>query len=165
MLSRSYRDYQHSVKKVFGEEGHEKVMADIAQEHVNKDHIITASRFCSTSCLDFPDAVEEERLFCNSLTGKTFASTIGKVLQAEYHLNRNFTLRGNVTLNEFLELLGVETVDGGVDVGWWIDPDNEFYWIDFTHDKTLIDDGLDRPEIECYMIETSEMPALPPKEY
>lgn len=165
MLSRSYRDYQHSVKNVFGEEGHKKVITDIAQEHVSQEHNITASSFCSMSCLDFPDAVEEERLFYNSLTGKTFTSTISKVLQAEYHLNRNFALRGNVSLNEFLEFLGVATVNGGDEVGWWVDPENEFFWIDFNHYKTPIDDGLDRPEVECYMIETGEPPSPPPKDY
>ena len=77
---------------------------------------------------------------------------------AEYHLNRNYILRGFARLNEFYKFLGLETTDYGDTVGW--DVCSEIYWIDFNHRKTII--GDDHDGFECCII---EMPYYPRKDY
>lgn len=69
-----------------------------------------------------------------------FQSTAADVIEAEYHLNRNFTLRGSASVREFFAFLGIvdmfpeEFGDAyGYDVSimmeeWGIEP-----WIDFEH--------------------------------
>jgi len=69
-----------------------------------------------------------------------FQSTAADVIEAEYHLNRNFALRGSASVREFFAFLGIidmfpeEFGDAyGYDVGimmedWGIEP-----WIDFEH--------------------------------
>ena len=69
-----------------------------------------------------------------------FQSTKADVIEAEYHLNRNFALRGSASVREFFAFLGIldqfpnEFGDAiGWDVGvmmeeWGIEP-----WIDFEH--------------------------------
>ncbi|MCM1525386.1 MAG: DUF6353 family protein, partial [Ruminococcus sp.] len=47
------------------------------------------------------------------------------------------------------EFLGIPKTDYGETVGWYVNDDMDYYWIDFNHGKTVMDDGL-----ECWMIET-----------
>ena len=86
-------------------------------------------------------------LFYDDWSGRYFESTIEQVIAAQYHINRNFVLRGYVTLNELYEFLGLETTEYGNTVGWAVE--DEMYWIDFHQHKVIMDDGL-----ECYIIET-----------
>lgn len=162
LLNRTYQDYQKSVKNVFGEKGHKRILEDMAIERVSEDHTIyTVGTFESTT-LDF-GVPEEEHLFYDIYSNRQFASTIGKVFQAEYHLNRMFTLNGNVSLNDFYKYLGLDPVSGGDDIGWWVNLDDEVYWIEFNHAVSYIDDGPERPQVECLIIEFPQ-PCLPPPE-
>lgn len=148
LVSCSYNDYKRKAKELYGEEAHKKIMKSLSAEKVDKDHIITVPGiFFDSSCLEFEDANEEERLFYDSFSNRYFTSTISKVLQAEYHLNRNFALSGGcIPLNHFYDLLGIGDIAGGDAVGWFVT--DELYWIDFDHSKVMLDDGL-----ECYIID------------
>lgn len=70
-----------------------------------------------------------------------FESSINRVIQAEYHLNRDFVISGYLPANHFYQLLGLEPLGGGDTVGWSID--TGIYWIDFNHSKVTLDDGLE----------------------
>lgn len=164
LLDRSFRDYQQSVKNVFGEEGHQRVLEDIAYQKVSSDHTIYSVGGFRTTTLDF-NVPEEEHLFYDSFSDRQFTSTIGKVLQAEYHLNKTFQQNSYATLNEFYNFLGIDPVDGGDDIGWWVDPENEYYWVDFNHTLTYLDDGVERPQVECLVVEFPDPPVAPPPEW
>lgn len=74
-----------------------------------------------------------------------FERTMERVMQAEYLFNRNFILRGNATLNEFLGFLGLDPVANGDQIGWdeYIGETQYGYkWIDFNHRHYKTDDGL-----------------------
>lgn len=147
LVSRSYTDYKRKVKELYGEEAHKKVMESLADEKVDKDHTIVSQCIMGDSCLDFEDADEEDHLFYDSFSGRYFTSTISKVLQAEYHLNRNFALNGGgISLNHFYDLLGIDDIPEGNVIGWFVN--DEMYWIDFDHSKAILEDGL-----ECYIID------------
>ena len=90
-------------------------------------------------------------MFYDPISERYFESTIGKVLQAEYHLNRNFMFAGYISLNEFYEFLGIEETELGATVGW-NSCNGDIFWIDFNHSKAMVDDGLNG-EIECYIID------------
>ena len=62
-----------------------------------------------------------------------------EIIDAEYHLNRNFVLRGYAPLNEFYEFLGLPKTEYGEMVGWTIS--DGYYWIDFEHRLISRDDG------------------------
>lgn len=147
LVNRSYNDYKRKVIDLYGRDAHNKVIESIAAEEVDKDHTIYAQHLAGTSCLEFEDANEEERLFYDAFSERYFTSTISKVLQAEYHLNRNFALcGGGVTLNHFYNLLGLDGIEEGDCIGWFVNDD--MYWVDFNHMKTVLDDGL-----ECWIID------------
>lgn len=75
-----------------------------------------------------------------------FERTMDQVFQAEYHLNRNFALKGVVTWNEFLDFLGLPLDEKyGERLGWdWYigDAFYGYHWIDFEHRHQTQDDGL-----------------------
>lgn len=144
LMNNAYQDYKSKVKELYGEETHRAVMDSIAAEKAKDTHICTQ---CFGNTLDFGDDSEEKRLFYDTFSKRYFETTIEKVIEAEYHLNRNFALGGGeITLNEFYDFLGLEKVDYGDRLGWCIN--DEMCWIDFDHHKTILDDGL-----EVYIID------------
>ena len=162
LVSRQYNDYKRKLKELYGEEAHKKVMEALAVEQVDKDHFISAPGLVGSSSLDFEDANEEERLFYDPISKRYFQSTISKVLQAEYHLNRNFALGGGfITLNDFYTFLGIEKIPEGDTIGWMVS--DGLYWVDFNHSKAMVDDGLNG-EIECYIIDV-DFPPVTEEEY
>ena len=54
-------------------------------------------------------------------------------MDAEYHMNRNYTLRGFAPLNEFFDFLGIPNTDLGEKLGWTTTWGDGYYWIDFSH--------------------------------
>lgn len=162
LVSQAYNDYRRKVRENFGEEAHRDIMRQIAAERSN-GRAPVAPGLIRDSCLEFEGANEEQRLFYDAMSERYFQATISQVLQAEYHTNRNFALRGNAMLNEFYAFLDIEPIPGGDDIGWWVDGDNEFYWIDFNHIRSMVDDGLSG-EIECYIID-ADPPGAPPPDY
>lgn len=49
-------------------------------------------------------------LFYDGYSQRYFESKISQVLQAEYHLNRNFAIGADVTLNDFYLFLGIDRI-------------------------------------------------------
>lgn len=117
LVNRSYSDYKHKLKELYGEDAHKKIMESIAAEKSSMPPITATGGF-SNSSLEFEDANEEQRLFYDSFSKRYFQATISQVLQAEYHINRNMVLGAFVTLNDFYDFLGISHIEGGDVVGW-----------------------------------------------
>lgn len=141
LVSNQYRDYKSKLKELYGEEAHNKIVDEIVKEKA-KDVYFSSPGLCSNSTLDFEDHdPNSKKLFYDSFSRRYFESNVSQVLQAEYHLNRNFTLGMPINLSMFYDYLGLETIDGGDELGWfWED---EMPWIDFDHHKTVLEDGLE----------------------
>lgn len=148
LVSNAYGKYKGKVVELYGKDTHDKIISSIAAEKSNAAPIYAGS-FIKSLCLDFGED-EEELLFYDTFSGRYFTSTVSKVLQAEYHLNRNYVLGGEVSANDFYDFLGIGRVDGGNEIGWSLyNVDGEIMWIDFDHKKTVTDDGL-----EVHIIDT-----------
>lgn len=157
LLDSSFKEYKETLKELYGEEAHQNIMDHIAIEKA-KEVGITAESMCANTCLTDDESCGEPVLFYEEWSGRYFESTIEQVIVAQYHVNRNFVLRGYVPLNELYEFLGLETTDYGDTVGWSVE--DELYWIDFNCHKVVMDDGL-----ECYIIETPWGPSPESLEY
>lgn len=141
LLDQTYRRYQGKVKELFGEEAHKQVIGEIVKEDA-EDVYIQATGFTNSS-LDFGVENEVVRRFYDAYSGRAFDSTIEKVLQAEYHLNRNYAGGGGCEcVNRFYEFLGLSPIDGGDRIGWDV-CESELYWIDFDHYIERLDDGFE----------------------
>lgn len=124
--------YQSKVKEICGQSAHDKIVDAIVSEDIDEVHMSAGGLFGSSS-LDFGMVGDTEvlRTFYDEYSKRYFDSTIEKVLQAEYHLNRNFSLAGYQTLNNFYEFLGLCSMEEGDKIGWGMC--TGLQWVDFNH--------------------------------
>ena len=61
---------------------------------------------------------EDEIIFCESATGQFFSAKLSDVYKAMYLANREFILRGELELNDWLDILGIDTRDEYYGIGW-----------------------------------------------
>lgn len=161
-VERSFREYKQSVKNVFGEEGHQRVLEDMMVERP------TMPSISGTSCymegrFDFGETDDAKHLFYDTLSNRYFEATFSDVLLAELHTNRNFSLGGGeVSCHYFYDFLGLETPDELKELAWYVS--DYYYFIDFTHSKAMIDDGPDHNPVECWVIDMPFPPTLEPLE-
>lgn len=158
LLDQSYKEYQNKVKDIYGEEAHQEIVNTIALEKA-EDVYIHSECLCNSCDLSVEEHSSKLRLFYDEYSNRFFESTIEQVMAAEYHLNRNYILRGFTVLNELYEFLGLEPTDYGSVMGW-APLDDGMYWIDFNHRKSVLKDGT-----EFYILEMPFAPTLDYEEY
>lgn len=148
LLDSSYKDYKNKLKELYGEEAHNNIVNELAKETVDAPHLYTCGAFSSTT-LDFGDSVEPEviRTFYDAFSDRYFETTTEKVLQAEFHLNRNYWMGGAVSVNQFYKFLGIKGIEGGDSIGWDTLVDDG-WCIDFNHRRITLDDGMEINIIE-----------------
>lgn len=146
MLNDSYKNYKNKVKEIYGEEAHQKIIDSIIINEC-KDVYMSGQDIANYNSLDFDEHdPKDNRLFYDVFSKRYFESTINRVIQAEYFLNRDYSIGGNVSVNNFYGFLGLADVEGGDELEWCMD--TGIYWIDFNHRKTILDDGLEVCVIE-----------------
>lgn len=135
MLDSSYKGYKKKVEELYGEEASVEVRGEIAKDAYEEDET----------------SIEEgKQLFFDYYSMRYFESTIEEVQRAEYRINRNLVMRDYAFLNEFYEELGLPPLESGEALGWSMGACMDRYWqswIDFTHEKVVMEDGL-----ECLVI-------------
>jgi len=145
LLDNSYREYRNKVEELYGEETDNRIISEIAKDNYKED--------------DAPSN-DEKQLFFDYYSIRYFESTMEDVLRAEYTFNKNFVENGYASLNDFYKSIGLEPLGSGFDVGWSLRAGKALYgysWIDFEHEKAVMDDNL-----ECYII---TMPNPPTQDY
>lgn len=147
MLYTSYNEYQAKVKELYGKEAHKAVMDAIVKEKCKEIEITASTGYGSMSSLSIDDRANPEvvRTFYDPISERYFESTLSKVIEAEYHINRNFVLGALITLNDFYEFLGLSPTEYGETVGWFVS--DELYWIDFDNCMVTLDDSEDGMEV------------------
>lgn len=144
LLDRSYKDYKNKVKELYGEEVDKHVVKEIVKDTYVEGEVSTE---------------ENKQLFYDYYSKRYFESTTEKVQQAEYAFNRLLNIRDYASLNEFYELLGLEKIDDGDWLGWSTGMNMEYYWqhwVDFEHEKVVMEDGLECIIISMWMEPTTE---------
>lgn len=154
LLSKNFSDYKRAVKDVYGEEAEAKVMQQIVLEPRDGMHPYAQNGFSYVDGIDVLIPETDEVLFYDEYSKRYFNATPARVLEAEYHLNRNYANRGEAALNEFYEFLGIDGIPEGKEVGWMISDDDDFYWVDFNHIRVDLDDG----KLDCIVIEYPMIP-------
>lgn len=139
LLNQSYKDYRRKLIALYGEETDRKVKEAIAVEKANDTYII-APNMITNNC-QLPEGCSgEKKLFYEEISKRFFEASMEQVIAAEYHLNRNYILRGDAVLNEFYDFLGLEHTEFG-DAAGWVPVDDGMYWIDFNHSLGHMRDG------------------------
>lgn len=152
ILDNSFKEYKNKVSELYGNDANTMVKESIAKDTYKKNKIELREKS------DNKDAM----LFFDEYSNRYFWKTMDEVKEAEYHLNRNFALRGYADLNEFYEFLHLEPTAYGAEVGWSMEAGGVFYgysWVDFYHDLHESKD----PDIPSYY--TIRMPFGPTADY
>lgn len=135
LLNNSYQEYKNTVEDIYGEGANKQVQEEIAKgKYENTDVNLS----------------EDKQLFFDEFSGRYFESTMADVLRAEYAINKQIAEWGSAYLNDFYEMLDIQVTDYGDHLGWSACGLYEMYWnqwLDFGHDKFVLDDGL-----ECTII-------------
>lgn len=149
LLEQSYRNFKRETLKTCGERTYNEINRKVAAEESSPVYPYVQGFFSDYSqYLD--EDYSEPKLFYDANERRFFYIPFEQLLMAEYHINRIFTTRGYVTLNDFYEYLGLKKSDYGAGVGWAVSDEMEQYWIDFNHRKSTTNDGS-----PYYVIETS----------
>lgn len=138
-LEQSYKDYKRKNIELYGKENDNRIEEALAIEKTKKQ-TISAEYFMQSCDLSTDENCSKPILFYERYSDRFFTATIEQVLSAEYHLNRNYILRGDNNINELYSFLGLETTEWGDDFGW-IPTDESEYWIEFNHIKSKLDNG------------------------
>lgn len=147
LLDSSFKEYRGKLKELYGGEADTRINEEIAKDNFDSSIVVE----------------DDKQLFYDLYSRRYFESTIVDVQQAEYALNHELNSRGEVTLNDWYSLIGLDPIDGGEALGWSSGLCFEYYWkswIDFNHHKTTMDDGL-----ECTIIELLNEPMIEYLEY
>jgi hypothetical protein len=141
LLDNSYQQYKGKLKELYGEEAHQNIIDSIAKDTC-RDVYISGQDIMGTNSLDFDEHnPDDNKLFYDTYSKRYFESSINRVIQAEYFLNRDYTLAACASLNQFYNYLGLESIPEGDELGWSCG--SGIYWLDFNHHKTILDDGLE----------------------
>lgn len=142
LLDQTYREYKRKVNELYGEGADHEVKKELLKDMADDSDV---------------NSHGEVLVFYEENYGKLFERTMLEVVEAEYKLNRQFALNGEASINDFLDLLGLDHVEFGNCIGWLSNSNYDFYghpWIEFKHDKVTLDDGM-----ECVYINIDSLPS------
>ena len=140
-LDNSYKEYKNKVSELYGDDANDNIRKGIAKDKYK----------------DYNDSFTDgKQLYFDEYSGRYFQSTPEDIQKAEYEINRTLAIYDGVYLNDWYEHIGLEPLDHGRDFGWSTGINYEQYWqtwIDFSHTKTVLDDGL-----ECIIVSFNQEP-------
>ena len=116
LLDQGFKDYRRKLKELYGDEADKKVIEALAVEK-SQTVYINASYLDGPCDLDLEENSSKPVLWYDEYSKRFFTASLEQVLMAEYHLNRNYILRGEAVINELYEFLGLEPTD------WVLKPD------------------------------------------
>lgn len=151
-LDQSYKKYRRKVVELYGDEADKEIMDAIAIEESQTVYPYATGILQNTAQYleeDYSDPI----LFYDSFGHRYFQASLEQVMQAEYYINRDYTLSGCVSYNNFCDFLGLTHKEEGDRIGWNLE--DGIYWIDFDHRKITLKNGM-----KCYSIETPFGPSL-----
>lgn len=144
LLNTSYKQYRKKANDIYGEDADQKINEEIAKDQYEEEK---------------PEVEDPtQMLFYDIYSQQYFTSTEADVKNAEYLINRSLNIRGYASVKEFYDFLGIKSVDSGEELGWSTGMNLDYYWqewVDFHHQYTIMEDGL-----ECCIIYMMQEPTL-----
>lgn len=142
VMSTSYKQYREKVREELGEDTDKKIIQEIAVENAKTNHQIYQPGLFGSSTLEWgSDDEEVQHLFYDTFSGRYFTASKSRVLQAEIAVNRDLSLGGFVSANDFYGFLGIEKLEGCDEVGWCVC--DGYYFLDFDHSTVQLEDPIE----------------------
>lgn len=154
--------YKGKIKELFGVELDQKVEKEIDIQKPEDYNFVYDDLYDFAS---YQNASEDNpgtpMLFYDLSSGTFFEKTLEQVLLAEYFLNRDYILSGEVTLNDWYNYIGLrDHMDELYNNLVWAPLEDGDEWIDFSHRHKITDDGREYYEIEI-ITEPHHMDEMP----
>ena len=89
----------------------------IKKESEEFSEAVVESKKLDDKRLDIPKK-EDELIFCESCSGQFFSAKLSDIYKAMYLANREFIIKGELELNEWFDLLGIDNRDDRYGFGW-----------------------------------------------
>ena len=143
LLDQTHKDYKRKTKEIYGEDADKRVNEELAKEDYKQCKVITNS---------------DTRLFYDMYSKRYYESTMEKVKEAEYQLNRKISVGYSATIDDYYRCLGIDGIESGDITGWASGMLMEYYWqewVDFSYDVAVMDDGL-----ECCIVTINQEPIV-----
>ena len=143
LADKSYKDFRKKANELYGEDAGDQIRSSIVKDKYE----------------ELPEPIQlndDKRLYYDYYSEQYFESTPYEVQKAEYEVNRALMMDDCVTINDWYKNLGLECLEHGDDFGWTTFANSDMYWqtwIDFHHEKVVMDDGL-----ECIIITFAQDP-------
>lgn len=118
LANQSFKEYRNTLIELHGEEADKEIRDAIVGKYCNYHQ----------TGVDEPD---EKLCFYEPFSKEILHMYEKEIVDAEYHLNRNFVLRGYATLNEWFKFLGLPETDYGDELAWSVC--DGYSWVDFEH--------------------------------
>lgn len=118
LVQSGFNNYRNALIELHGEEADREVIAHMARTDCEFHQI----------GLDSPD---EKVIWYDELSGKSVEAYEREIMDAEYHFNRNFVMRGYASLEELYIFLGIDPPKGSDKLGWT--SSDGYMWVDFQH--------------------------------
>ena len=156
LLDQTYKEYRKAACEVYGEDADKKIQVQMA-----KDRWLSASGCMENYNTQSPelDGDSEKLLFYDSYSKRYFNATYAAVINAMYHINRDWTIGREIPMNDFYEFLGLDKIKGGDDIGWsWDILEEGYVWLDFDIASVDMEDGMQCLLISYFEPEPFEFP-------
>ena len=140
----TFAHYRNKIIEKHGINAHREILDEMRAEKA-EDMVFFSNSLLADGC-GYYDADAPDVLFYDEFSKRYFEAKPSTVLQAEYHLNRNYCLGAELTINDWYGFLGIDPIAGGD--AEYLDTESGLYWIDFDHHKVKLEDGL-----ECWCID------------
>lgn len=118
LADNTFKEYREKLIELHGKEMDEEIRGEIARNHYDY-HVLG---------IEHPD---QKVLWYEPYSDRFFEMYERELIDAEYHLNRNFILAGSRSLNDLYTMLGLPATEKGDENGWCVC--DAYMWIDFEH--------------------------------
>ena len=148
VLDNSYKEYRKKTNEVYGDDADLNIKREIVKSKFDNEPLIE----------------EGKELFFDWQSCRYFESTMEEVKRAELIFNQNFAMTGFACINDFYDILGLEHVKNGDQLGWSTISNDSVYGyseLSFEFDKTVVDDGSEEG-LDCWIM---VMPCPPTLDY
>lgn len=126
MLDQSYKEYKKSVENVFGEEGHQHVVEDIAERKAEELPVVKK---------------QGKSVFFDYFSVQFFESSLDSVREAEKAANRILHDQGCISLKTVYQLLGLNIIETDNLLGWSINAGELYDYDSIQFDIKELNDG------------------------
>lgn len=136
-VEKRFNTYREVVRKEFGHDKEKDIYIETAQS-LDPDWGITPP------LPEKADDYDDSYVFYDAFSNRYFVSSVEKVQQAMYHINRNFAMRGYACANEYYNMLGLDGIPNGDNIGWEsvdLMESGLAPWIGFESELKIWDDG------------------------